>query len=282
VRLQPIDLAGVRFGRLIVLERDAAVRSGMARWVCRCDCGNEKSISGGTLRQGRSRSCGCLRADRNRNREYIDLAGKKFGRWTAISREAGPERRWLCVCECGTAKPVSTANLMAGVSKSCGCLKSELSRTRRTHGGTGSVLYGIWAGIKDRCTNPNNESWVDYGGRGIFICDEWKRDFAAFREHIGDRPSPRHSVDRIDNSRGYEPGNVRWATPVEQARNTRRSHRRDENVERIRSMNNAGLKRREIAQLLGLRRKAIDSALSPPTERQYEAGIGSCLFMGLA
>jgi hypothetical protein len=81
----------------------------------------------------------------------------------------------------------------------------------------------IWNGINKRCHNPNASKYPDYGGRGIFVCPEWRHDFAAFFAYIGARPSPRHQVDRIDNNRGYEPGNVRWATPLENARNTRRN-----------------------------------------------------------
>lgn len=76
----------------------------------------------------------------------------------------------------------------------------------------------------ERCHDPNNADFHTYGARGIAVCEEWRRDFGAFLAHIGPRPSPGHSIDRIDNARGYEPGNVRWATPREQARNTRRNH----------------------------------------------------------
>jgi hypothetical protein len=81
--------------------------------------------------------------------------------------------------------------------------------------------YQCWAGIKDRCTNPNCADYPDWGGRGIGIASEWRNDFAAFLFHIGPRPSPRHSIDRIDNDLGYVPGNVRWGTPSQQIANRR-------------------------------------------------------------
>lgn len=99
---------------------------------------------------------------------------------------------------------------------------SKPQKPRQVHGEskTGETAeYRSWAHIVQRCTNPKNPSWQHYGGRGITICDEWRTDYAAFVRDVGRRPSPRHSIDRINNDGNYEPGNVRWATPQEQARN---------------------------------------------------------------
>lgn len=86
-----------------------------------------------------------------------------------------------------------------------------------------SPLYKRWAGIKQRCTDPNHESYKNYGGRGIKLCKRWF-DFAAFAADVGDPPSPKYQLDRIDNSKGYQPGNVRWVTQAENNRNSRRCH----------------------------------------------------------
>jgi hypothetical protein len=75
--------------------------------------------------------------------------------------------------------------------------------------------------MKERCTKPNDRFWADYGGRGITVCDEWMDDFERFFADMGPRPSDAHSIDRIDNERGYEPGNCRWALPADQASNRR-------------------------------------------------------------
>ena len=97
---------------------------------------------------------------------------------------------------------------------------TSLKRLRERHGMRDSREYTSWCQIIQRCTNPKTRAYERYGGAGITVCQEWRDSFRAFLEHIGPRPSPEHSVDRIDNDRGYEPGNVRWATRLEQARNS--------------------------------------------------------------
>jgi hypothetical protein len=112
--------------------------------------------------------------------------------------------------------------MRSGNTKSCGCLAADV---RTKNGQTSMPEYRHWRSMIKRCSAP--PSWKDYhsyGGRGIRVCQEWLDSFEAFAAHIGPRPSPRHSVDRIDNDRGYEPGNVRWATHSQQLRNTRRQH----------------------------------------------------------
>lgn len=156
------------------------------------------------------------------------VAGQKFGRWTVLSfagvtKEAS---RWACRCDCGTERVVAQRQLILGRSGSCGCLKREiraaaLRALRTTHGMSESPEFNTWTLILGRCCNPNNAAFSRYGGRGILICDRWKGSFQAFLEDVGPRPSPEHSIDRIDNNRGYEPSNVRWATRLQQARNKR-------------------------------------------------------------
>lgn len=86
---------------------------------------------------------------------------------------------------------------------------------------SGHPVYGVWATMIQRCHNPNLKQYARYGARGITVCQEWRDSFEAFLTHIGPRPSPEYSIDRIDNDKGYFPGNVRWATRQEQVANRR-------------------------------------------------------------
>lgn len=153
----------------------------------------------------------------------LKLSGARFGR--LVVRESTSLRDngkivWECLCDCGSVVFLNTTRLNTGNTKSCGCLRAE--GNRKTHGGRSLPEYGIWRHMLSRCENKNLPAYKDYGGRGIGVCQRW-HDFALFLEDMGRRPSVRHSIDRIDNSRGYEPGNCRWATPKEQNRNRRDS-----------------------------------------------------------
>jgi hypothetical protein len=158
---------------------------------------------------------------------FKDITGQQFGRLTVIERMPPGYRRlkrvfWRCQCSCGNERIIVYDSLAAGYSKSCGCLRKDTYRKNfRTHGMTNTRTFAIWANMLSRCKNPNVPHYERYGGRGIKVCERWLI-FTNFLADMGERPSRKHSIDRIDNDRGYEPSNVRWATVNEQAANRRK------------------------------------------------------------
>ena len=161
--------------------------------------------------------------------KFDDLTGRVFGRLTACEflGRKNHSSLWKCRCECGTITETTRTALVGGTAKSCGCYRADrMAKLQYKHGQCGGVKrtnrppeYKAWIGVKQRCTNPNNKDWWRYGAQGIKIAPEWVSDFNAFFEYIGPRPSARHSVDRIDSTGDYAPGNVRWADWHEQANN---------------------------------------------------------------
>lgn len=237
-----IDLAGREFSAWTVLARHGTA------WLCRCRCGAERSVDGHSLRSGASASCGCA----PRPSRVVDLTGRRFGR-LVVERRDGNENAdgsgqamWLVRCDCaadsGQFHRVAGGNLRRGLAQSCGCVRAESLGDRSTthgltRGGTRHPLYSTWANIRGRCHNPKSSGFAGYGAKGVTMCGRWRGDFAAFVADIGPRPSPDHSVDRIDVRGGYWCGrvecsecagagrspNCRWATRIEQARNTTRN-----------------------------------------------------------
>jgi hypothetical protein len=164
---------------------------------------------------------------------HMTKPSDRYGRLVVLEK-AKPGKnwlaRWVCLCDCGTRKTVFQASLRSGQTQSCGCLQRERTsvaakKANTKHGDARGFRvapeYRAWDAMIRRCHNKRNKSYSDYGGRGIRVCARWRHSYELFLSDLGRRPSNSHSIERMDNSKGYMPSNVRWATFKEQNRNKR-------------------------------------------------------------
>lgn len=196
--------------------------------------------------------------------KLIDLTNQRFGRLLVL-RYTG-KYYWLCLCDCGVTKPVHSYSLRNGDTKSCGCLRREVLSNVR-HRLAGTPIHQVWVRMKQRCHNPNNKSFKHYGARGIRVCERWTSSFENFLADMGERPSNRHSIDRIDNDGDYTPENCRWATLKQQANNTRRNRKIEHNGV-TKNLN-------QWASELGMSRATLESRIGVgrfPVDQIFNAG----------
>jgi len=217
-------LIGKKFEKLRVIDYDKKNKHNQIYWLCICDCKNIISVRSDSLTTGNTKSCGCSKIK-------VEI-GDTFDRLTVVEYMGTKIRSgnkhiklWKCSCSCSNNTIiVETSSLISGNTKSCGCLSREVIIKRNTtHNMSRSVEYIAWAGMKARCYNTKEESYKDYGGRGIKVCDRWLESFENFYEDMGPKPEPKnlYSIDRINVNGNYKPNNCKWATKFEQSINRR-------------------------------------------------------------
>lgn len=197
-----------------------------------------------------------------------NLVGLRFGKWEALRYEGGKDGLWECRCDCGHIALVRGGHLRSGASTQCKSCATSAQLT--THGLSRTNTYRIYQGMLARCYNESRPEFKNYGGRGIQVCEHWRDSFERFLDDMGERPSKRHLLERIDNDADYDKDNCCWATWDEQARNKRSNRWLEHNGERMILKDWAA--RLGITQqaLLGRLAKGwdIDKALSTPHMRR--------------
>ncbi|POP31673.1 hypothetical protein C3B58_15365 [Lactonifactor longoviformis] len=155
--------------------------------------------------------------------KVLDISGMRFGHLIAVERihRNGSRSYWKCICDCGNEKIILLQNLRNGDATSCGCQRIK-SITR--HGGSHTKLYVVWQGMVRRCYDSKSKNYVNYGARGIHVCDEWRGDFGIFQKWaVQNGYRDGLSIDRINNDGNYSPNNCRWTTDKVQMNNTRKT-----------------------------------------------------------
>ncbi len=209
--------------------------------------------------------------------KLIDLTGQKFGRLTVMSRAENTKdgkAKWKCKCDCdGKIVEVRSTKLRSGETKSCGCLQKEIiSKCNTKHGDSCNRLYQIWNNIRERTNRINHPYYKDYGGRGIFICEEWKENYLLFKEWaMSNGYNENLTIDRIDNDKGYEPDNCRWVTAKTQQNNKRSNKNMTYNgVTKTLSewAEHTGISKTALKQRLNKLGWSLEKALTTPTREK--------------
>lgn len=204
-----------------------------------------------------------------------DLTDKKFCRLTVIERAENNKHnraQWKCICDCGNTIIVSGNALLKGNTKSCGCLTAEAIRKSKNkkHGMSNTRIFHCWSAMKDRCNNPNNKAYKNYGGRGITICPEWMEFQPFYDWSMANGYADNLTIDRINVNGNYEPSNCQWITKKEQNNNKRNNHLIEYNGETktiAQWAEIAGLKRRVLTQRISSGWD-IEKAMNTPVRKR--------------
>jgi hypothetical protein len=193
-----------------------------------------------------------------------DLTGLSFGRLVVESyshtHKTG-HRKWNCVCECGNKKTVLGGSLTRGETKSCGCSRIDSNKERGKHNKSHLPEYQVWKAMNQRCSNKNNHAYSDYGGRGITVCEEWK-DFGVFIQQMGERPTKNHTLERVNNNKGYNSQNCEWELRPIQSQNRRYSKLSIEKAREIRLRYTYGdITQKELGEMYEVSESTIASVL---------------------
>lgn len=226
------DLTGQKFNRLTAIKFVRCDKGVGNIWRFRCDCGNEVEVLGSRVKNGYTKSCGCLQKEKTAAFHFVDLTGQRFGKLTVIEqvehhRTSGgySKVQWKCQCDCGNIVTVLADSLKSGNTKACGCESRSGLEKRTTHGKSKDRLYRIWQGMRNRCNLSTNKYYHNYGGRGISVCAEWNDSFEDFYEWaIKNGYNENLTLDRRDNNGNYEPSNCHWKDRFYQMNHTRKNH----------------------------------------------------------
>lgn len=204
-------------------------------YICQCKCGIQRSLRSDEIyscRRLSCKSCACKRRNFSSMSSIkpLELTGKKFGEWAVLERIFNDKKGsyWKCQCSCGDVYEVWGHDLKRGETTQCKSCSARKNSTTHGFGTRGKIKaeYNSWSQMKSRCLNKNDKRYRDYGDKGILVYPEWIKSFEKFLEYVGLKPSKEYSIDRINNEGNYEPGNVRWATPKQQANNRRNSKKK--------------------------------------------------------